>query len=362
MIKIEGKCEIEVNMEGLDGVNPDNFISLLVEEDAGGMPASFDLILRQANYDLIDIVAKGNTPISISYGKDASTRKNHEFYIVNYSYEPAKDGTLTLILTGLLDLSDFVSKPDILFIEGTSDKVLGSFSTVTPVIKYTGADEQVWLRHNITEKNWFDRILHHIFIAEDDVPLAALTTSKEMIVTSAKTALGETEKFTFTNADNIPNSRKVLNFRLLSNTAYLSKFLSEGRQVKTVSLLERELNDPTPKPTNIDGQVHSHTTDNAQFPPILDNGNCHAEYYNAPVSNLAKLVDFERFLVEFDLNDIYFSDDDLKLLDPVIFQPSDATSGVSQSKASGKYLVAGKKSFFSQTDLRTTLTLARSHV
>jgi hypothetical protein len=358
MIEIKGRCIIEVELEGLDELNKDNFTSLLVEEDAGGIPASFDLILRQVDYRLLEVVRKTNAPIKISYGKDAKTRKTHDFVILGYDYLPSKTG-LDLTLTGILDLVDYVSKPAISFIDDTSDKVFSSFAHVTPKVEYTGADKQVWLRHNITEKAWFDRVLHKVFIAEDDVVLSAITVSKELIVVSAKTQLAKKEVKRFSNSETEPTSLRIHTFRILSNTAYLSKFLSEGRGVHTVSLLERKLEDLTPKPTSLDGKVYSHTQDNAQYPPVLDNGNCHEEYYNSPVNNLSKLVDFQRNIVELPLYDIFLSDDDLKLLDPVFFVPPEGTSGVSHGTPIGKYLVQAKKVYFSQKELVSTLTFAR---
>ncbi len=357
MIDIKGKCQIEVTLEGFDGLSNDNFIELMVEEDAGGMPSSFDLYIRQVDYRLQPVVRETNCPIKISYGKDSKTRKDHEFVIVNYKYTPKEDGTLTLVLTGILDVVDFVSKPAIGYVEGPSEKVFKSFSTVTPLVDYSGADDQVWLRHNITEKQWFDKVIHRVYISDDDVPLTALTVSKELIVVSAKKTLAKEPKYKFSN--NEQGSYRVHAATLSSNTAYLSKFLSEGRQVQTVSLLKRELNKPTPKPTSIKGDVFSYTQENVQYPPVLDNGNCHDNYYKAEPFNLAKLVDFERNLVEFELPDVFFSDSDLKLLDPVHFDPSDAMSGVSLGPASGLYLVVSKACLFTTTSVKTSLTLGR---
>ncbi len=358
MIDIKGRCLVEVELEGLDGLNRDNFSSLLIEEDAGGIPSSFDLVLRQVDYRLLETVRKTNAPIKISYGKDARTRKTHDFVIVGYDYLPDKTG-LELTLTGILDLVDFVSKPAIAWVDDTSDKVFSSFAHVTPVIDYTGADKQVWLRHNITEKVWFDRVIHHTFIAADDIALPAITVSKELRIVSAKEQLAKDAVLKLSNSSTEDNSLHVHTFRLMSATAYLSKFLSEGRGVHTVSLLERKLEDVTPKPTSVDGEVYSHTSDNAQYPPILDNGNCHAEFYNAPVNNLAKLVDFQRNLVELPLYDIFLSDDELKLLDPVFFVPPEGTTGVSHGTPIGKYLLQAKKVYFSQEELISTVTLSR---
>ncbi len=362
MLKVNDKCQIDISFDGFDGLVRQNFISLVIVEDGRGIvPPQFEIQLRQMDRSLNKTVSRRGLPITVSYGASFDNVETHEFQLINKYYEEDGDGFI-LHLSGLLSCRAFTNNIDILAIDGTSDEVFNSLTTVKPLVSYTGNDKQVWIRHNNSEKNFAERVLFHSYISDDDLVVAAHTVGNELIVKSAKEALKSDPVVTFGEASLNTNPDLIRYDQYIpeSDNAIFPQFLSEGRTLTVVSLEDRNPRILTPSIGSVyDGSVYTESDQNLSFPPVLDSGNTHENYHQAWLNNLSHSAQFLMENITIDSSYRYIPNSLLKLLDPVEFLPSNPSNDSFVSQAAGMYLVAMKTTAITQIGFLSSFLLGR---
>lgn len=363
MVKVNDFCYIKVEFDGLVDFNFKMFNKLVIHEQAGLILPVFELVLFQTDYSLYKSIIKQNLIIKISYGSNIDNVKTFEFVLMNYAFVQMNKG-YTLSLTGILNVKDFTNKIDITAEKGTSDKILSNMSTVTPLVDYVGNDEQVWIRHNCTEKDFAERIIKHAYIEEKDLVMSALTVNKELVLKGYKKAIKDKEVIEFKEEkeNTSPNKIRIDGFQLESDSAIWSSFLSEGRKLPVISAKDRKIELLEPINESLkDSKKYQEQTYNTHYKPILDNGNCHDNYYRAWLNNLNYFVQLIRNNVYINISKSFLDNDDLKLLDTVKFTPDNPNSQDFVDSVSGKYILTEKITEITQKGFKHTIRINRDY-
>lgn len=356
MITLGNNSSIEVSLGDYTLTSFQDFTGLTIIESSGVVIPSFELQLRTTKVSVISALRSNNCKVTVSFGPDTDHLQTYDVLVMNYNFTSNGDDSFTLGITGILDLKDFTNPTKIQFIEETSDKVLASISSITPMVDYTGADKQIWIQHNNTDKNFVERVLEHAFIAEDDCVISALTIAKELIVKSAKKTFSGGPLVVFDNSASTSYNK----FKFESDSALWSGFLSEGRKLPIIHIKERkvEMMD-TPSQSLVDSKAVSDYTTNVNFPFIVDNGNCHDNYYKAWLGNLAYQSNLNRHVLYLFLDQSYLDNDKLKLLDLVQITSSDNSHFEEGDPTLGKYIVTEKITHIGPDKYSQRLRLAR---
>lgn len=363
MVKVNDFCYIKVEFEGLKDFNFKMFDRFILHEQAGLIIPIFELVLFQTDYSLYKTIIKTNLKMTISYGPSIDKVKKYKFVLLNYMYTQ-KDKGFDLSLTGILDVKDFTNKIDISASEVNSNEILSSMKTIIPVIDYKGDDKQVWIRHNCTEKDFAERIIKHAYIEEKDLVMSALTVNKEMIVKGYKKAIKDKEIIEFKEGKENESADKIRmdGFQLESDSAIWSNFLSEGRKLPVVSAKDRKMEMLSPSQGSLkNSKLYQEQSDNVHHKAILDNGNCHDNYYKAWLNNLNYFVQLIRNNVIINISKTFLDNNTVKLLDTVKFTPDNPNSQDFVDSISGKYILTEKITEITQKGFKHSVKLNRDY-
>lgn len=362
MLKVNDRCNIDITLDGFGGLVRQNFISFIVQEDGRGIvPPVFEIQLRQMDRSLNKVVSQRGLPITVSYGASFNDMETHEFQLLNKYYKPDGDGFI-LYLSGLLSCRPFTNHPAISALDGTSDELLKALTTVTPIIDYTGDDKQVWIRPNISEKNFAERIISHSYIADDDLVIAGLTVGNQLIAKSAKDALNGDPVLKFTEAatDTSPEIVRFDKYTPESDQAIFPQFLSEGRTLTVVNLEDRTPTILVPAVGSVfDGSSYTESDQNLSFPPVLDSGNTHDNYFQGWLNNLSHSAQFLLENISLESSYRFIPNSELKILDPVEFIPNNPNNDEFVSTVSGMYIVSKKLTAITQKGFVNSFLLGR---
>lgn len=361
MFNIDNRLYVDVVIEGLDSLSSRNFISLSIDETAGLVAPRFELHLFQTDFRLYPSLVKNNLPIEISYGVDPESVNVITVRLSNYLYSPVGSG-YNLTLTGLLDLGDFTHKASISAEKTTSDAILRGLTSITPEINYTGDDEQVWIQHNVPEKEYVERVLKNAYISEDDTIVSALTINGVLIARSLKEAFSKEpiKKIKVKPQNSSPDIIRYDAYQVESDSAIWSNLLSEGRRLPVFDL-DRNMGliEPPSGSINLQGEYEG-LSDNTNYPPVLDSGNCHDNFHKAWLNNLHRSVQLMRNNVYIDIGRTFIPDRVLKLLDLVKFTPNNPNNSPIESIA-GKYMITRKFTKIELTGFSMRLGLNRDY-
>lgn len=363
MIKVNESMYLDIKFEGFEELTLNQFVRLVVVEEHSLRPPIFELTLFQTDYSLYPHVTEINKPIEIRYGMAADDVETYKFLMLNYGYTPTEGG-FKLLITGYLDLFDFYNKAAIAAFDSESDKVLSALEGVKPLIDYKGADKQAWIQPNVSNKTFAESILKNAYIAEDDFILSALTVKGELVARSVKQAFKEEPIKIFREAPMDENLEyiRIASFSLESDSAMWSHFLSEGKQQPLVSVGDRSLTSVEPQLGSVKtGESFYKKLTNRKFPPLLDAGNCHDNYYKAGLQNLNYSVQFMRNNVYLKTARRFISNEDLKMCDLVQFIPDDRRQQDFIDAIQGKYFITAKKTAITTTNTQHAFVLNRDY-
>lgn len=340
MIQINGRCFIGVEMDGLEVFNITHFKKLVVNEGTGLTLPVFELTLHQSDYRLHRTLVRPNTKIKITYGASATNAIPYDFIILNYSFNKGESAKFDLVLSGVLDLSDFINIPTIKHFDKTSNAILSEISTVIPIVEYAGADQQVWIQHNISDKNFIERVLANSYISDTDVVISSLNVGKELVARSVKTQLSKSGVVV---ANEGKGGIRFDYIKVESDAAVWSHFFSEGRTLPVFKVKDRSTDYYTPGLESIgDSQIYNNLTTGYQYPTLLDCGNCHENYYKAWADNLSKNTQFSNNKVYVFVSNYYLANDELKVTDTIKLVVNNSSYNELADPMSGKYILSEK--------------------
>lgn len=360
MIKIDGRLVTELTFENFAGLTLGNFGYVKILESAGLSPPLVEIRLNQSNLNLYTTLVKLNLPLKLSYGTSTSDLTEANLVLVDYEYisEPSGYG---LLLIATLDIQKFRAISEITSTVGTSADALRTLKHLSLDINYQSDDSQTWIRPNISERDFLERTLLHSYISDSDFVSSAITIESELRLLSTKSIFESNPKITLINRGvNRAGEVSFGDYGIKSNSSATSQFLSEGKTLNVVKLKGREDTSQNHSMTSVGGSDIQESWSNTPYPPQLDNGNCHENYYKARVANLSFYSQIIRNQVDVPLtNTIFLTNNKLKLLDCVAFLPSDPSRVEMAHPLSGNYLLMTKETYFDQKTVHIGLGLVR---
>lgn len=361
MLKVRGSLCIDLTFDGMEGLFEGNFVYIKILETAGLQPPIYEIKLNQSNLDLYASLTTLNLKMKLQLGTSVDTLIESNLTLVDYQYDP-KDKGFHLTLFAMQDVHDFTTLSDIYAIDATSDIVMSSIKHLIPLVDYEGDDTQPWIRHNNSEKDFVERVLLHSYISDDDFVSSAISMESEMIMKSTKGVYNSDPILTLINESEkrSKDSAYYSDYSIRSNSSVLSHFLSEGRDQNVVKLSKREDNNQEYKYQPTENQPPPDLK-NVKYPPVLDNGNCHSNYYRAKLLNLSNYAQIGRSELVVNLeNTVFLPNSYLKLLDCVKFYPKNGSTTVADDPLVGNYMLTTKETYFDQKVVRHSLGLSRN--
>ena len=358
MINIQNQAVVEFTLGSYTLKSVHEFKGLLISETVGlGIPI-FQITLRQNNFKLYNEIKVGRN-CTIKFGHTIETLNQFNFVVVNYSYGQITNEGALLTISGMLDVRDFITQPKTDFFNNKATyQVLGALNFVKPKINYISDDTQIWLRPNITEKEFAEELLLHSHIPDSFV-IFGLNIKKELIVYDAKKKFAEEPKTTFINkpSQSPPSIVSYDNFTLESDNAIINHFLTDRVQPIQTNT-DWKINYITADTKAINGKNYYEVANKRMLPPKIDCGNCHGNYYNAEIYNLTKWSQLLNHNIYLTITQAFLTEDDLTLLDKVKL-----TQNHSQYKGldniSGDYIIGQKEYMFSTTSVMQKFRLNR---
>ena len=360
MITLDGNCVVDASIDGselLSSLTPASFRSLKILERSGVILPVFELTLLQAGFQLVKDLRKVNSKIKLSYGVSKDTLRTYTYNILNYN-SVSSNGQQLFTLTGVLDVPEFTNVPRIQFIEGTSDQVFNKISSLKPEVNYSGGDNQIWIQHNNSDKNFVERVLAHSFVSDNNCILGAITSDSQLIITSLKDAFSSNEA-KYNIGISGQNAIKPIGISVESDSALWSSFLSEGRSLSILNVEDRSIDHFSSSPVSVvDNSSNSGVLENVAYPLQLNNGNCHDNYYQAYINNLNYSTQLLRNCV-YVTTSSYLPNDELKLHDLLNYMTSDKSLNSTVDAMSGTYILMEKVMSFSDRSFTQRLKLCR---
>lgn len=362
IIDINDNCVIEIVLKEIV-INKHNFVQLLIIQEADNILPHFSLDLEMFDTSILKELKNNNTIIEINFGKDLSTLVKRKFRIKNHRMR-SKGNKFSIMISGILDVADYTNQLNIIAIEGTSDEVFTKeLKTVKLDIQYKGQDKQNWIRHNLPEKEFVDRVMRNAFIAEDDLVLCSLNIDKTLRFISLKEKFKGTELFTFANeSDNEGTDVRYSNLSVETDDSIWKYLVSEGIQQPVYDLQAGELGYITAnnKSTKT-GLINDEITDNRNAPLLINNGNCFARYYHAYASNLSNKVNLFSYSIWLDISQRFFKETELSLLDLISIIPP-KHNGEIDDTLKGKYIITAKNILLTQKGFVQKVRLNRDYM
>jgi len=363
MIEISDNCAIDIVIKDIM-IFKNNFLKLLIQQRADNILPIFELTLSMPTTELLTALRKANTEIELNYGQTTESIVKRKFLVKNYSMQPSGDN-FRFKITGILSIKDYTNKLNIIAIKDTSDKVLSSeIAGVDLDITYSGIDKQVWIRHNIPEKEFVDRVLDYAYISDKDLVLAGLNVDKKLRIYSVKDTFAGKEKFTFMN-DVEGGSSTDVRFQSMSfetDDSIFRHLLAEGTKQPVYRLKEGKIDyiDSNGKSMK-NSESFDEITESRNAPLLIDNGNCHSGYYSAYACNLSNKVNLFSNSIILIAGQKFFKEDELTLLDLVKLMPN-SSSGEVDEFLKGKYLITGKDIVVNQKGFQQSFRLNRDYM
>lgn len=363
MIKFENRYVLDIDLPGYN-VTIEDFIKLVIHESGFNIPI-FELHISQRDYSMYGSLRESGTLMKIKYGPDQNRTTVITVAIMNYSYETNDDGRFRLVLTGMLDLKNFTNSTKIRSFKSTSSDALKKITSLKTDIQYTGSDEQVWIQHGNTDKDFCKRVIDHAYSKPDDLIIGCITMSGLMKVISVKTKFKESPKFTIRGyGDSNSSDLQADNIKVESDAAYWTNTLSEGRCQPMIHVADRSSSTILPSMMSVvDGSSNSSRNTNMNYPTQIDNGNCHKSYYKAEIDNTSLHVMLMKNNLYVDINCDYIDPEKLSVLDLISFKSINPNQMSKQDPLMGKYIITEKTTMISKSSkFSQTLRLNRDYI
>jgi len=337
-----------------------NFILLKIVQEADNIIPQFELQLTMFDPSILPEIKKNNAIINIGWGRSNSDVTLKKWRIKSYQFQPDED-KYSVKLTGILDVIGYTNQIKITSVKDTSDKILKAITTLTPDINWIGKDKQYWLRHNIPEKEFVDRVVSNAFLAKDDLPIVAVNIDSKLIGVSVKKKFGEEPKQIFTNrkVDEDTSKIRFTSYSLEGDSSIFKYMFSEGTVTNVYDFNKGSMKDySSNQKSMVDGKDYEEVTYSRESPPLIDCGNCHDDYYQAYTSNLSNKVNLYGNTLYLFVSRKFLPESDLKLLDlvKVMLNKSD---GAIEDMLKGKYLITSKNIIIQQKGFTQRLGLSR---
>lgn len=333
----------EINGIKINNISMFNFF--VVTQKAFGTIPYFELSIKTTNIDFIHKL-KAYDKIKLFLGYSPDNLSKHQLILVNYTIQAIGNQEFTIRISGLTDLWDLMHKTYQRAEKTTLSEFLKQIKFARPDIRTESQDYQVWIQY-CTEKQFIDESIPYMKTLSS--PIYGFTLSNSLVVDDVKNALKQTRAI-FSLADE--KSLKIDQYQIESDNAN-AFFFSDGKQLPVIDILHQ-------------GYVFYNTkgksslvvdTDNKNFSPIINCGNCYEDYYATFSKNISTWIDIQRLNI-ITKHNYYISDEICNICDGV-FIKNENNDNLSLN---GNYIILQKDLNITNKNVQTTLRLARDYL
>ena len=381
-IDINGKIYLNIEIPNSNFVlKPESFIDFKVISEIDNLLPVCEFTIKKTSYDLLEQLVKAQSTFIVSFAdKQENVEEDLEFSITNFSVAQSETtGEVNYTLYGVLKSEDYDKECRIRsWHDKNSYEVIRELEnkdlTIDVDSLYESTDNQNWVQHNCSDKEFITRTLKYAYIEEGDVPLCGINLRKQIKIVSMKkqfkdAADNQDSLVKFSNTDE--GMYRFRSYRVDTQRGLFQKAFMDGREQPVIDMHVKGkqgqtnviwsaiLNMFAIKTDENKEYVPTGTYGSGNDYPILVNaGNCHQNYYKAYINNTRAKALLTSLNIVLDIDQSYFKDEDLSILDIVEFRPVSADQKPIK-ELTGNYMVTKKVIHFENRSSGTQLTLSR---
>ena len=360
MLQIQERGVVDPDIPNFT-LTPDSFNYLKVFQKSDLIIPTYELSIKTPNKSIINHIKKNNTKLKIKIGSSVKDVKEYDFLINNYSLSFSGE-IHNIILTGRLDMTDFYTKMEQkVYNNQTTDTILYQLSNIDADVDYIGNDSQIWLKHNITEKEWVERLLKNHYISDDTFALGAYTIDKKLIVRDVLKELSKEPFIKFYNQPQGQSSSKIRydSMRIESDYALPQAILGGGRKLSVYNMITNEESFMVADGKSFKASIDELTV-NRQIPTLFDTYNVYDKFYTSELHTISKKLNLFSTNVILTISNNYLNDERLPLLKNVRLITND-TGDTLDDTFTGNYLVTEKNLYIDTKSMTQQITLNRGY-
>lgn len=363
MIEVKDQYRFVFSLGGsTDFLAADLFESFLVVEEAGNVPATWNLVFRATEERVLSSLNEGNL-LGASYGPGSEGMAMAKLAILKAKMGKVGADQRRVSLSGISDAMGYVTAPGVEIIPGVSAleavcTVAGRYFQVDADPKVS-EDKQNWIRCNTSAKRFVNDTWLHADLT-DSCPLIGITADGKFRVRDLKKAAG-TVKWRLVRDGVGGDIAYSGDFGVDWRSGIMNSWFGYGRE-KMVSEIERGTQGKQKEELSSLLAMSDKLGRASVVPPRADmtgfqNENVHPKYWSSYLRNMGYLSAYSSLCLTVTVPHRYYP---IQLLDTVYFvDPDVADSEPASSVLSGRYLVTKVVRSLSGMQLTTTLELMR---
>jgi hypothetical protein len=366
MIGVESQYILKIAIGDFeDFIEKEDFVSLLVVEEAGGYLPSFELNFYTDEEDIIPYLNEGNE-IKISLGKDKNALLDYSMKIMSIEKNRVGNSKYQIVLQGLYNKLKYMSDCNIYI----SDKKSG----VEEILRISGqyfnnisnisnsSDSQYWIQSNISDRAFISDLWLRSYIP-GSFPVIGISSEGDFILNDVRILMGTNPKFEF-----VPKGKKKKNQILFdpgytdkTTTGVVNQWMGYNREKSLFGIddgTESILN-PSFSPFLAQTPSLNRTADITKKVDDFDvlTENVHSKYHEAYVQNTTYLGLFSTVKLPISFTGVF---EHIKILDLVYFKDRIAQNvDMASEYDSGLYLVSLVARQITNSQFKTTVILNR---
>ena len=380
-VGVKGQYQFQFSIGNeVDFISEENFSSFSLVEEAGNVLPTFQLQFNLSDEKVFKLLHERND-IKISFGKDQNDLIEIPLRITRLERNNSGVGLINIATVGVYSALPYINDSNIFISDDKSGveviKDIASKSFFTGSIGGeanfnidTSLDSQRWIQPNITDKAFINDLWLHSDVGDSFIAVG-ISSDGSFILKDIKKALGTNTETSFKwRLTQSPETPKDIIFDTdyahIINSGFINSWLGYGREK-----LVYQLEDGTEQNiTETVDPIIAQTPNLARASNVaskfagagMQNGNTHANYYQAYQRNLVHLAQFgaNKIVVSFQ-NEFK----PVRVLDLVMFRDVDPGAGntfQSSENHSGIYVVSKVARTVEHRQFVTVLELVRESV
>lgn len=364
MIQVKGQYSLTFSLGSKSDLFSEEELEVFnLIEEAGNILPTFELIVCVSDDTLITLLTE-NITVQVSYGRSSNEVVTSTLAIARADTVPVGQDKRRVILSGVLNVLEYVNGSNARIISGTAVDVLREvLSTHFRVDSdVSSEDSQNWIQPGSSDRSFVQNVWLHSNIPSS-VMLLALSASGVAKIRDIRKLAGSAPKWSFFHfgdfgqEKNIPYKGDPL---VEVHQGILNSWYGNPRTQSVVDLNSGESGTSLPA---VELLLNSGVRLWQQFSRVnnvrVANDNVHASYWDSYNGNLTRLAVLSTVKVRVRFDDRFR---DIQLLDLVSFSAESAIKPIAAGALSGNYIVTKVVRSLSAKKFTTSVELVREQL
>jgi hypothetical protein len=365
LIEIKGQFVFRASIGGIvDFINLTDLVSFEVEESSGNTPATFKIDFFTDNDTIIKLMNEGN-PLEVQFGEDSNNLEPTSLYFTDFDITTNGDRTRYSGNGFATEMDYFINTKSFISSKKSGVEVIRErFFGVKRFNIDKSQDEQVWIQHGITDRQFINNLLAHSYIPNSFL-LSAILSAPQLIVKDAAKEIKDKEDnpdWIFSISDRGNNVVPYAgDFALSVNSGLMNNLVGYGRE-KFIYNIEQGTSSalnvlPKPILSIVKNLAKKQKIEKKYTGTTIINENIHSNYHKAYLNFLVNSVILNTITVEASFGDKFRR---IKPLDVVLFKDRARSNKTTTNDfTTGLYFVSKVRRTIQNADLTISVTLNR---